>query len=217
VIVVIPESEGDPMRRLSFPPLLVTVVLILGSAPPALAQEPTPDIFPYVPDPALCTVEPIDRNILLNLWFPEDGTPVPPGVIVSTSSEVTLPLGPAAGAETIAGVTDTLYGFYNCVAAADFTRYLVYFTDDMIRRFGPDPFPSRAACIGYLDAYPDPTPSTNPARIWDITNVMTLGEGRAAAFVADNGRAGTFTTYVIFEQQDDGRWLVDEIYQFPPC
>ena len=46
---------------------------------------------------------------------------------------------------------------------------------------------------------------------------MSIGEGRAAAFVTDAGRAGIFTTYVIFEQQDDGRWLVDEIYQFPPC
>jgi hypothetical protein len=205
------------MRLATNSSLLVTLVLALAPVRPAIAQAPTPELFPYVPDPALCTVEPMDREVLMDLWFPPDGTPVPPGIITSTDAAVTLPLGPAADAVTVAGVTDTLHGFYNCVAAADFTRYLNYFTDDMIRRFGPDPFPSRAACIGYLDAYPDPTPSANPTRIWDITNVMSLGEGRAAAFVADSGRAGTFTTYVIFEQQDDGRWLVDEIYQFPPC
>lgn len=202
------------MHRLASFPLLI---VLLATARPVLALDPTPDVTPYVPDPLLCTAEPIDREVLLDLWFPEDGTPVPVGVIVETGSAVTLPIGPAADAGTIAGVTETLHGFYNCVAAADFTRYLVYFTDDMIRRFGPDPFTSREACVGYLDAYPHPTPSTTPTRIWDITNVIAIGEGRAAAFVTDAGRAGIFTTYVIFEQQDDGRWLVDEVYQFPPC
>lgn len=204
------------MRHLVFPPFLMVLVLVAPMSAVA-TQAPTSDAFPYVPDPALCTVEPIDREILLDLWFPPDGTPVPPGVITATTGSVTLPIGPAADTETVAGVTDTLHGFYNCVAAADFTRYLVYFTDDMIRRFGPDPFTSREACSGYLDAYPNPTPSTDPTRIWDITNVMELGDGRVAAFVADAGRAGTFTTYVIFEQQENGLWLVDEVYQFPPC
>jgi hypothetical protein len=207
------------MRRISFPPFLIVLILLLMTAGPVTAQTPTPapggEEFPYVPDAALCTIEPIDREVLLDLWFPPEGTPVPAGVIEISDERVTLPIGPAASAATVDGVTETLHGFYNCVAAADFTRYLTYFTDDMIQRFGPDPFPSRAACIGYLDAYPDPTPSVDPTRIWDITNVMAIGEGRAAAFVADSGRAGFFTTYVIFEQQPDGRWLVDEVYQFP--
>jgi hypothetical protein len=206
------------MRRLI--PLLL-LILVLAFAQPVVAQVPTPpaeeDGFPYVPDSALCTVAPIDRDVLLDLWFPLVATPVPAGVIEASSESVTLPIGPAASAATVDGVMETLHGFYNCVAAADFTRYLVYFTDDMIRRFGPDPFPSRAACIGYLDAYPDPTPSIDPTLIWDITNMMAIGEGRAAAFVADSGRAGIFTTFVIFEEQPDGRWLVDEVYQFPPC
>lgn len=207
------------MRRPLVLPFLFLLILPGSPASPLSAQVPPPltDDFPYVPDPALCTVEAIDREVLLDLWFPLEPTPIPPGVIVVSANEVTLPTGPAAEAETVNGVTETLHGFYNCVAAADFTRYVTYFTDDMIRRFGPEPFPSRAACIGYLDAYPNPTPSASPTRIWDITNVMSIGEGRAAAFVTDAGRAGIFTTYVIFEQQDDGRWLVDEIYQFPPC
>jgi hypothetical protein len=210
------------MRRMSFLPFQMVLVLLLVTAGPVTAQTPTPtaggEVFPYVPDPTLCTVEPIDREVLLDLWFPPEGTAVPPpGLITSTEAEVTLLIGPAASGETVDGITETLHGFYNCVAAADFTRYLTYFTDDMIQRFGPDPFPSRAACIGYLDAYPHPTPSTNPTRIWDITNVMDIGEGRAAALVVDVGRAGYFTTYVIFEQQPDGSWLVDEVYQFPSC
>lgn len=133
------------MRRLSFPQLLIVLLIALAPLRPLSAQVATPppgsDITPYVPDPALCTIKPINRQILLDLWFPEDGTPVPPGVIASTDGEVTLLIGPAADTTTTEAITETLHSFYDCVAAADFTRYLAYFTDDMIQRFGPDPFP----------------------------------------------------------------------------
>lgn len=212
------------MRRLPLLPFLLGIFfsLALLTAQPSLARQvptlpPVAEVVPYVPDPAACTVDPMDREILLDLWFPPVGTPELVNAIDAVETSVTLPVGPAADEETVTGVTATLHSFYDCVAAADFTRYLTYFTDDMVQRFGPDPFPTRACVIGFLDAYPDPTPSTNPTRIVAITNVMTLEEGRAAALVTDAGRAGIFTTYVILVQADDGRWLVDEIYQFPTC
>ncbi len=212
------------MRRLPLFPLLLGVFFSLALLPAqaALARQattppPVAEVVPYVPDPTACTVEPMDREVLLDLWFPPEGTPQLANAIDAVETSVTLPVGPAADEATVTGVTATLHSFYDCVAAADFTRYLTYFTDDMVQRFGPDPFPTRACVIGFLDAYPDPTPSTDPTRIVAITNVMALGEARAAALVTDAGRAGIFTIYVILVQADDGRWFVDEIYQFPTC
>jgi hypothetical protein len=207
-----------PCSRAFVRTLFMVLLMATVAAPVASRDAPTEfgAGFPYTPDARRCTAEPRDREHLLDLWFPEDGTPLPDEPAGTPPGIITLPVGPIADEETSYAVTQTVRGFFDCLAAADFTRYLSYFTDDGVREFGPDPFTTRDACIGYLDAFPDPIPSRNPTILWAVTNVMRLPDGRAAAFVTDAGEAGMFTTYIVFEQQPDRQWLIDHTQQIPP-
>jgi hypothetical protein len=202
--------------------LLTLVLAFLGGsalAPLALAQGAVVpgagNGYPFVPNADACTAEPRDIDHLLDLWFPAETDPRA-GSSISRLPHVIeeIPIGAPADDAVVEAVTGTLHGYFSCLAADDFPRSLTYFTDDMVRQFGPDPFPSRNSVIAYLDANPKPAPMVNPAQIWAITNVMMLDDGRVGSFVIDTGPAGTYTVYVIFELQADGRWLIDEVHTF---
>lgn len=207
------------MRRAGV--LLLSVIVLLGTifaggGAVVAAQEGTPaageNAFPLVADPALCTGEPRSTDDLLDLWFPEGGSPVAEATDGEDEppTEVTIPVGAPVDDEAVmAGVTATIHEVFSCFAAGDVPRAYALFTDDLARQFGPEPGQTREDAIAFVEATPVPAPEEEQGRILAITDVMLLDDGRVGAFVVDE--AGT--AYVIFEQTGD-RWLVDEVIEF---
>jgi hypothetical protein len=209
------------MRRVSFVvPLLFALLLGLltsGLAPGAQAQDATPAgeaTFPFTPDPADCQVEPRSADELVALWF-ENGTPIPLATPQSEAqlTEVTVPVGPAADAETVAAVTEAVRQILGCFAAGDFPRALALFTDDLARQFGPEPGTTEEEVRAFVEATPEPGAEGEVGEVLAITDVMELADGRVGAFIVSD-EAGTLTTvYVIFKREDN-RLLADEVIEF---
>jgi hypothetical protein len=180
------------------------VAVAQDASPAAGAQQ-----FPLVADPALCTGEPRDTEELLNLWFPEDGTPTD-APSDEMPAEVTIPLGPRIEDEAIiAAVTTTVHQVFSCFAAGDVARAYALFTDDLAIQFGPEPGTTREDAQAFVEASPMPEDPEQQTRILAVTDVMQLEDGRVGAFAVDE----VGTAYVIFEQVGD-RWLVDEVIEF---
>lgn len=209
------------MRRLRAVLVLLLTIVMAGatSITFAVAQDSTPETtahdFPLVPDPALCTNEPRDPDELLNLWFPAEGSPVADDAMMGEMpTEVTIPVGSPADEATADAVTTTVYGLFSCFAAGDFARALAYFTDDLALLYGPGPDESREDAAMFLQATPMAEEGADPGVILAVTDVMMLDDGRVGAFVVDSSAEGTFTVYAIFEEQEDGTYLVDEVIYF---
>lgn len=196
--------------------LLTFVVAGATSVTAAVAQDATPETtahdFPLVPDPALCTIEPrYEMEQLLDLWFPADGSPA---AMPETPAEVTIPLGSPADVAVQDQVTTTIYSLFSCFVAGDFARAYSYFTENLIRSFGPEPGVSREEVEMFIQASPEAVPEGEEGIILAVTDVQILEDGRVGAFVVDSSTEGTFTVYAIFEEQEDGTYLVDEVIEF---
>lgn len=199
--------------------LVMAMMAGVSSIPLALAQDATPETtahdFPLSPDPALCTGEPRAAEDLLDLWFPAEGSPVAEAAMTEeSSSEVTIPVGQPADEATSDAITTTVYELFSCFAAGDFLRAYAFFTDDLVRQFGPEPGTTREDATAFVEAPPAPAAEGEEGLIVAVTNAMVLDDGRVGAFVVDSSADGTFTVYAIFEEQEDGSYLVDEVIEF---
>ena len=138
---------------------LVVVLLSLAVVGPAgtRAQDATPGTgaaaFPITPDPADCQVAPRSADELLALWYGPDGSPVataatPPA---EAATEVTVPLGPRADEASAAAVAATVGEVFACFEAGDTLRAFALFTDDLARRFGPEPGTTREEAEEFIN------------------------------------------------------------------
>ena len=204
--------------RFSLVALVLAMLAGAGSVTLTVAQDATPETtahdFPLVADPALCTGEPRATEDLLNLWFPEEGTPAAEAAMTEESpNEVTIPVGQPADEATTDAITTTVHQLFSCFAAGDFPRATAFFTDDLTRLFGPGPDETREEAAAFLEATPMAETGAGETQIVAITDAMVLDDGRVGAFVVDSSPEGTFTVYAIFEEQADGRYLVDEVIE----
>ncbi len=179
-----------------------------------LAQEATPeagaDPFPLTPDPAGCLVEPRSPDELIEIWFGEEGSPE---ATEAATESVTIPVGPPADEETVAGVIAIVDEVFSCFAAGDFARATALFTEDLTRTFGPEPGTPEEEVRAFLEATPEAGAAGEAGVIVAISDVMLLEDGRVGAFVVDRTEGRLSTVYAIFEQQGD-RWLADEVIEF---
>ncbi len=179
-----------------------------------LAQEATPeagaDPFPLTPGPAKCQVEPRSPDELIEIWFGEEGSPE---ATEAATESVTIPVGPPADEETVAGVIATVDEVFSCFAAGDFARATALFTEDLTRTFGPEPGTPEEEVRAFLEATPEAGAAGEAGVIVAISDVMLLEDGRVGAFVVDRTEGRLSTVYAIFEQQGD-RWLADEVIEF---
>ena len=193
-----------------FTALVIALVslALLGSAV-SFAQDATPaaSTFPITPDPAECQVEarPVED-------FLAAAAGATPGAAAETVVEV--PLGDAADAETVAGVTVTLREVLACFNAGEFSRALGLFSDNALRRFGQEEPLSEEELRGFLEATPQAVPAEQRSTLHALTDVMELEDGRVGALlITTDAVVGTDTIYVVLVQED-GRWLVDDIIEF---
>lgn len=206
-------------RRIPIPVISLALAgtIALGGLAPVLAQGATP----IADTDVACDVEPRSAAELLALWYGDadapDATPVAAGGSqeeTSTAPEVTIPLGEPPDAETVAAVTETLNQVFACFAAGDVLRAYALFTDDLATLFGPEPGTPREEAEAFLASDMGEEEEGQESEVVAVASVMVLEDGRVSAFVVDRYAAGDALTYVVFEEVD-GRWLADEVVEFP--
>ena len=198
------------MRRVPVPVLALAVLLAaaatLGRPAPAAAQRD----YPLTVDPADCAAEPRDLDDVLALWY-EDGELVASPADVEPPTEVTIPLGEPADAETTAAIEEAVVAVFACFEAGDFLAATALFTDELVASFGPEPGTSEEDARAFLEAG---EPEDEEGRILAITDVMVLGDGRVGAFVVEQATGEPpLSSYAVFVEGDGG-WLVDEVVEF---
>ena len=196
-------------------------VAVLTTGAPIAAQESTPEagttVFPLVPDPADCEIEPRPTDELLALWFTPEGSPIPPAtpMMGGDATSVMVPLGPPADEATRTELTAVISEIFSCFAAGDFARATAYFSDDLTRSFGAEPGATMEDVRAFLEATPMPEALGEPSQIVAISDVMQLSDGRIGAIVVESVGGQQDSVFAIFEHQGD-RWVVDEIIDFAP-
>ena len=199
--------------------LAALVLLALVGPTHAGAQDATPPTGSgEAPGPEECRVEPRPTEELIALWFRADvaGTPVVAPAEPAVMASVPAPLGEPADAATAAGVTAAVREGLACFNAGDFGRAMALFSDDLVRRFGPEPGSTPADVGAFLGA-PAPVPADRRTRLIAVTDVAVLADGRTGAFVVGDDptspRAGPETLLFLFVEEG-GRWLVDGVVEF---
>jgi hypothetical protein len=206
--------------------------LALLIALPTAAQDAS--AVPAVPDlsvdPDLCTNEPRPLEEFLAVV----GSPAPRGAGEESSvgraanpEAVTLPDGEPASADQVAGVTDTIYGFFACNNAGDTLRAISRLTDDFVASqiglsFYDEDF------VELLQASPVPVPESDQTLLFGIRDVTAYPDGRVGALIdyfspaaPTETELGYETDLFVFQQQDGGAWHLDEVIenleaQYPP-
>jgi hypothetical protein len=191
-------------------------VLLAGAVLAEAAAAAAGPVFPITPDPAACQVDPRSIDEVLALWYGAEGSPPAAAPLprqAEDADSVSIPVGSAADAATVAEITATVTEVFACFAAGDVPRALALFTDELVRGFGPmGPVEEARA---FLEAVPEPGPAEEMDLIIAVTDVMALADGRIGAFVVTQGEEGADVGYVIFAHPGD-RWLLDEDIHFSP-
>ncbi len=110
-------------------------------------------------------------------------------------------------------MTETMNQVFACFASGDILRSYALFTDDLAALFGPEPGTPREEAEAFL-AGGGEEEEGEESQVVAVASVMILEDGRVSAFVVDRYAEGDAMTYVVFEEVD-GRWLADEVVEFP--
>lgn len=209
------------MRRRSLLLSLLVIILVAGnreSLPSSTAnapQESTPEAsFPVTPASAECTVEPRPVESLTELL----GTPVADGAPdrdarPTEPSSAEVPIGEWADEEVREGIITTVVESSACFNAGDSGRGFALFTDAFLQGYVAENALT-AEDIAFLAAGPEPVLPEARQTILAVTDVSTLDDGRAGAFVVTSSKwSGPGTSYLLFVQSGE-RWLVDEVIEF---
>jgi hypothetical protein len=202
--VTVPPGSG----RLVASSLALT--LALGAAAPVTAQDASPIASPAV---ASCTVEPRTVDEMIGVFFNVQGTPLAtPEAMTSVDAEAELPPGEPADAETVAAVHAVVQELVACLDTGQTARSFTLMTDDLIRQItagmGGVNAETAEELRGLLEAQLA-TPEAAAVERMEVgqgRDVRVLEEGRVGGIWTIGGDAG----FIVFEQ-DDGRWLIDEI------
>jgi hypothetical protein len=201
--------------------LIAAMLFALIVARPVAAQEATPAVD-LSPNPEECTVEPRILEDLQALV----GTPAPEGageatMIALAASPVPfeLPTGEPADEATIAAITAVLRQQFACYNAGEGLRGLALLTDDfIISQVGLAVFDEDL--IAFLIAEPVPLPEEQQTQLLGVREVTLYTDGRVGALVdyfgptsPPDSLTGFETDLNIYEQQPDGRWLLDEVVE----
>lgn len=170
-----------------------------------------------VPDPALCTINPV----LPQAFLPE-GTPTPkpaptPAADVGPNS-FPWPQGEPANQKEIDGITRTIREFHACANAGDYPRRLALYSDRAIRpQFEALDSTGWQSAIEFAATPPVAVPVGERGWIDSISDVQRLPDGRVGAYIAaidPVNHPHQVNAVVIFANVGD-RWLIDEVHSDP--
>lgn len=180
-------------------------------AQPDASPEPT---FPVTPDSADCTVEPRAPESLAALLGPPvaAGAPVAPARFPEPFV-AEVPVGRPVEEEIREQVIATVVESSACFNAGDSLRGFALVTDAFLQGY-VEANAVTADQIVMLLAVAEPVPPELRETVLAVTDVTTLPDGRAGAFVVTNSEwRGPDTIYMLLAQQGE-RWLIDEIIGF---
>jgi hypothetical protein len=204
------------MRAARF--LLPGSLLLAAIATPSaiLAQEGTPAPNMTLPR---CTTAPRNLDQMVALWFEASGTPVATPAPAAPYADVdALPAGEPVDDATQQAITETTQELFSCMEiAGQYARGFNLMTDRLATQMGPDltnpdqdtPGEVRSLLEGQMAATPVAGEQT-------LANLPLLVGPRKARLLED-GRAGAIWSlggdrvFFIYQKQDDGRWLIDDI------
>ena len=185
---------------------LVALALV-GAGRAGVAAQGIPAAV--TPDPAGCQVEGRSFDEIVALFA---GVATPEA---ERPAEVTIPVGSAADAATVDGVTATVHELVACFNAGDFGRALALFTPAAIPVtfpwLGPELTDSEEL-RGSFEA-PQPLDQEEWQTILVVSAVSRLPDGRVGALIVIvdpiSERDAPDAIYLIFARPED-RWQVDE-------
>ncbi len=213
------------MRRRSLLLSLLVLVLVAGiwgqrpTRSAGWAREATPPVlsdvsFPITPAPAGCTIEPRPVELIETLL----GTPVAGGAPdrdarPAEPSSAEVPIGEWADEEVREGIITTVVESSACFNAGDSRRAFALVSDAFLQGYVAENALT-AEDIAFLTAGPEPILAEARETILAVTDVSTLDDGRAGAFVVTSSEwSGPDTAYLLFVQSGE-RWLIDEVIAF---
>jgi hypothetical protein len=209
----------------------VTVSSLMISCLAARAQDATPAresvTVPMTPDPAMCQVQPLTVDELLERMgaAPLPATPgsMGAGGTPPPAPPFTLPAGEPADAETVADLTATMVGTLACQSTGNWLAVFTFYTDDFLRRLRDDVIITEQDIAGWREATPEPMAPEEYTMFLGVREARVLPDGRVGALVDADFKAeeGLETDFVYFARHD-GRWLIDEVVfaleeQYPPA
>ena len=188
--------------------LVITLLSLVLTTPSMSALDATPPASPIAA--IACTVEPRSVDEVRALWITPEGSPVAAQVELPPVPSADLPQGGPVDAPTIVAIERVAQEFVACSNAADSLRVFALFTDDRIRQLAP-PLEERDAILSTLDATPAPDEVTPPVSVGGARDARMLSDGRVGAlFNIETSDGVMVRLFYVFEQQQDGRWLIDE-------
>ena len=209
-------EQGDTMIRAGTVGRLVgmTLLAVTVAAPVALAQDATPTAD--VPQPAECTVEPVNPATLLSSVGGADTTS--PLFTTEAVDEASLPDGPAVTEEELEGVTQTVRELVACANAFDPLRILALISEQYIGQLGGAALAAQQQpelAMQLIDRFPVPIAAIDtaePVAMLAIRDTRLLPDGRVGA-ILESPVPGSDQTGVFFVSfiDEGGRWLVDDV------
>lgn len=179
-----------------------------------LAQEGTPEPDMTLP---LCTAEPRDIDEMIALWFDASGTPAAtPAMSAPVLDPEALPEGVRVDDATVTAISDVTKEWLSCMeVAGQYARGFSLLSDQLLAQFAPDltdpaqdtPEEVKARLEGQLAG--TPIAGTETIRV-------PLVVGPRKPRLLDDGRVGAIWSlggdrvYLVYKQQEDGSWLIDE-------
>lgn len=198
------------------------LVIILGGVGSTAAQPATPAGTPDVPAASECTVEALDPMNLLSLAQGGnsdrnllEATPVP---------ESSLPGGPPANAEEIAGITANVRQLVACANARDPLRLVALLTDDFkLALAGAALGVQGEDAQAIADRFPVPIVTDDLAAVDQISMIpirdaRLLRDGRVGAILEPEvaGVDQMLRFFITFELVED-QWLIDDVAVLEPA
>ena len=208
--------------------LLLALLAAFALAGTTSAQDGTPGAagdLPVTPDPSECTVEAPTIDELIEISAVAASTPAVSGegTLASAEEDFTPPEGEPADDETTAQVVATLRELIACVNSGNFLYIFAFLTEDLLTRlFAAEPISEEVA--EFFQATPPGLEPDAFGTLVDVQEATVLPDGRVGALMHSMfpGDEDVQVDYVVLEEQEDGRWLIDELVedledQFPPA
>lgn len=186
------------------------VAAMMAGGMPAAAQEASPAAGAGA---VVCDEEPADVEELVGYFFSPEGTPLATPTMSTVDDESELPAGEAVDAETEAALNAVVAELAACFDTGQAARAFSLMTEDLARQSGPNMADPGADTPEEVQALLEEQLAATPAPGMEMTTDVGTGQDLR---LLEGGRVGGVWTiegdaaFLVFEQED-GRWLVDEL------